>query len=156
MLKVYVAHQISGLTCADVMNWFDMAKDALYTYGFEVMSPMTGKEEFHNNMEERAIPYKPEGYTDNPIRANHAIYERDKWMVSNCDIVFTDFTGTTSISIGCTMELAWASYVGRHTVVVLPKDNVHRHAFVLESADIIFETYEEAMTYMWKIGGCLE
>jgi hypothetical protein len=49
------------------------------------------------------------------------------------------------------MELAWASILGKHTVVSMQKENVHRHAFILEAADVIFETHEESMEYLDKL-----
>ena len=39
-----------------------------------------------------------------------------------------------------------------HTILVMPKKNVHQHAFVIEAADIIFETIEEAVEYLQTIG----
>jgi nucleoside 2-deoxyribosyltransferase len=69
-------------------------------------------------------------------------------MVRNCDIILTDLTGMTRNSIGCCMEMAWASLLGKHSIVVMEKENPHRHAFVLEAADIVFETLEEAIEYL--------
>jgi hypothetical protein len=51
-------------------------------------------------------------------------------------------------SIGCMMELAWAADHGKHVIVVMGPDNVHAHAFVLESASIRFPTLLEALKYL--------
>jgi nucleoside 2-deoxyribosyltransferase len=93
------------------------------------------------------IKFKASGY-QNPVSTNHAIYERDKWMVEQCDIVLMDLTYAKFASIGCTMELAWASLLNKHTIIVMGEDNVHRHAFILEAADIIFATMDDAIGYL--------
>jgi hypothetical protein len=72
-------------------------------------------------------------------------------MCTKADIVFVNFSKAPSISIGCVMELAWAYTHRKHTVGVLPKDSVHRHAFVIEAFDIIFETEEEAIQYLIRL-----
>jgi nucleoside 2-deoxyribosyltransferase len=142
-MKVYLAHPISGQTFEEVFNYYDKARKELGEF-FEILSPMTGKGEFRNNPIEKA---KPAGQNStNPVCSNHAIKERDKWMVTQSDIVFLDLTGATAISIGCMMELAWADLLGKHTVVVI--NDLHNHAFVLECADIIFSSYEEAVDYL--------
>ena len=74
-------------------------------------------------------------------------------MVTQSDIVFADLTGTITASIGCSMELAWASMLGKHTVVVIPKENIHRHAFILEASDIIFDDTQKAIEYMASLIG---
>ena len=128
------------------VNWFHETFIRLSLMGFEALSPMANKEELRIER-----PYESHGYTELPQVTDHAIFERDRWMVTQCDILFLDLSDTEKVSIGCMMELAWASLLGKHTVVVLPKDNVHTHAFVLEGADVIFETYDEAMVYMKKL-----
>jgi hypothetical protein len=137
---------MSGLSFDEVMSYYSKAKDDLCGV-FEILNPMMGKENIKHEVE-----LKPSGYTD-PIITNHAIHERDKWMVQTSDIVFVDFTGAKSVSIGCCMELAWADILGKHTVVVLDKDDIHKHAFVLDTADIIFESYDDAVGYLTQFGG---
>lgn len=147
MLKIYIAHQIRGLTAEEVNSWFNHTRNILSRSGFHVLSPMTGKQDYKTDSKNMPILH------DSPVRTHHAIVERDRWMVSTADVVFTDLTGTTEVSIGCLMELAWASLLGKHTVVVLPKDNIHDHPFVTESADIVYETTKEAIDYLNKLGG---
>ncbi len=140
--KIYIAHPISGGSADEVFQWFDDIGTRLRAMGFQVMSPLSGKGHLRTELRFRA-----EGY-DHPLSGNHAIFERDKWMCEHSDFMLTDLTGATKPSIGCAMELAWASAKGNHTIVVMEKDNTHRHAFVLEAADVVFETLEEAMTYL--------
>jgi len=145
-MKIYIAHQISGLGGQEVIDYFENTKTILQALGFQVFSPMTAKGYFRNE-----IKFKEHGYEGLPVSTNHAIFERDKWMVSQADVVLTDLTGMKRNSIGCTMELAWASLLGKHTIVVMEKDNPHRHAFILEAGDIIFEQLGEAFLYLEKL-----
>ena len=145
--QIYIAHKISGASGDEVFDWFDKTRDDLEYLGYGVLSPMSNKGEFRNELK-----YRAEGY-DDPVVQNHAIFERDRWMVTQADMLLMDLTGTTQPSIGCMMELAWASMLGKHTIIVLPKDNTHRHAFVLEAGDIIFETYPEAIDYLTRLSG---
>jgi hypothetical protein len=46
------------------------------------------------------------------------------------------------------MELAVASYLRKHTVVAMEKDNPHAHCFVYEAADTCFKSSLEARDYL--------
>ncbi len=143
-MKIYLAGPISGKGYDEVVNNYKSEADTLSLFGYEVLCPMTGKAYLRNE-----LVLREKGYDNVPVATNHAIFERDKWMVSNCDVVLANLSNSGDrISIGTMMELAWASILGKHTVIILPKDNVHRHAFVLESGDIIFETETEALNYL--------
>jgi nucleoside 2-deoxyribosyltransferase len=110
---------------------------------------MTGKSEIRTEVKER---FQPMDFK-NTIASNHGIFERDRWMVQQCDILYLDLTGTERVSIGCMMELAWAAILGKYAVVVMNKENIHRHAFVVEAADIIFENADIALAYLAKLAG---
>ena len=140
-MKIYLAHPIGGLSGKEVFNYYDKATTVLRDK-FDILSPMTGKD-YLRNIEEAKVS----GYT-NPISKDHAIFQRDTWMVSSSDIILCDFTGSAKVSIGCCMELAIASWLNKHTVVVMDSLNVHNHAFVFESADFVFNDYDDAIEYL--------
>lgn len=142
-MNIYLAHPISGLSYNEVMDYYEGMKNRLRRLGYEVLQPMTGKGYLRNELE-----FKSHGYTGLPASTNHAILERDNWMVRLADVVLVDLWGADKVSIGCMMELAWAHDHHKHTVVVMGLNNVHRHAFVLEAADTIFETRWDAMVYL--------
>jgi len=146
-LKVYCAHPISGLTWDAVVDYYNDIKEKLESMGFDVFQPMTGKGEIRTEINER---FQPANFKS-AVASNHAIFERDRWMVSQSDILYLDLTGAELTSIGCMMELAWASLLGKYAVVVMDKENIHRHAFVLEAADIIFEDADTALVYLQKL-----
>lgn len=144
-MKIYIAGAISGQTAKDVFTYFKNTAFQLQGLGYTVYSPLLGKGTLFRN----EVEFKAEGYDHHPIVTNHAIMERDRWMVSSVDIVYCNLTmAPDRVSIGSMMELAWAHQLGLHTVVAMQRDNIHRHAFVLEAADVPFETTIEAMDYL--------
>ncbi len=143
-MKIYVAHQITGLTFDQVVDYYNWATLTFTDMGYEVLHPMTAKGFLRTDELER---FKPKDYK-NPISTNHAIFERDKWMVSNCDVFYCDFTGSEKALIGCLFELAWAALLGKHTITVVPDKNIHQHAFILEASDMVFEQEIDALGYL--------
>ena len=145
-LSIYMAHPITGLQGKEVINYYSETKDFLSDIGYEVYCPMIAKGYMISEKE-----FKSHGYDGNPIALNHAIKERDKWMVKSSKVLLLDLSGSKNVSIGCVMELAWAEEFGNHTIVVMEKDNIHNHAFVLESADIVFDNIDDARVYLGKL-----
>lgn len=139
-MKIYLAHPISGLSFEEIESYYTRTVEALD--GYDVFYPLIGKRYLRN---EKTLA--PSGYT-NPVSTDNAIVGRDNWMVQMADIVLVDLSGSTTVSIGCVMELAWAKAYEKHVITVLPQGNIHRHAFVLASSHIIFETTDEALAYL--------
>ena len=143
MKTIYCVHPISGLSADKVFAYYTNIKQNLSNH-YNVMIPMTGKSSLRCAKE-----FRCEGYQDNPITTNHAIFERDRWMVTQSDIIYANLIGATEkVSIGSMFELAWASLLGKYVVLVMDKESVHRHAFVMEAADVIFESEQVAEDYL--------
>ena len=141
-MKIYLARSISGLSYAEVME--EYGKTVFKLEGlYEILNPMTAKGHLKSE-----VAFAAYGKYVHPVSVGHAIYERDKWMVQSCDVLLADLSGTTKVSIGVMMELAWAALLGKHTVLILPEENIHTHTFVRESADIVFSEYDEAIDYL--------
>ena len=145
-MKVYCAHAISGLSGEEVISYYENITEELSKLGCDVYYPMIAKGYFRPEKE-----FKAHGYEGKPVSSNHAIYERDTWMVSMCDILFLDLTNTKNVSIGSIMELALASHCKKHTIVVMEENNIHQHCFVIEAADIIFNNIANAKEYLQKL-----
>ena len=126
MTTIYIALPITGRGYNDVVLEIFNRKSRLEGIGYKVIHPMTGKSYLRTEKE-----FKPGGYTT-PTSTNHAIYERDQWMVRQCDIILLDFTNCKTCPTGMTMELAWASLLGKHSILIMPADSPYRHAFILE------------------------
>jgi nucleoside 2-deoxyribosyltransferase len=141
-MKIYTAGPITGLSYAQVMDRYESQAARLREYGYEVLCPMVCKGFLKDEESLDGFGY------DHPTATNRAIKGRDKWMVKQSDIVLVDFTQAVVASIGSCMEIAWAEEYNKHVIAVLPQDNVHRHAFILESVDVIFEDIYEAYGYL--------
>ena len=75
-----------------------------------------------------------------------------KESLRKCDVFYLNLMDAGErVSIGGVMVLAVAAALGKHTVVSMGAENIHRHAFVLEAADVIYETHEEAMKYLERL-----
>lgn len=141
-MKIYIAGSISGKDIEEVKEYFSETSWLLRSFGYEVLSPMTGKGKLRTDAKYRAKDYR------HPIATNRAIIGRDRWMVGQCDILYCNLYGADHASIGSMMELAWGYELRKHIVVVMEEENIHQHAFVLQAADIIFPTPEEAEEYL--------
>jgi nucleoside 2-deoxyribosyltransferase len=145
-MKIYLAGPITGRGYDEVVELYKDKARTLSEFGFEVLCPMTGKTHLRNEIE-----FKAKGF-GHPVSSNHAIFERDKWMVSNCDVILADLRNSGNrVSIGTMMECAWGAAFGKHVVVVMQDDNIHQHAFVLEAANIVFSDYNEAISYLREL-----
>lgn len=143
-LRVYLSGPISGRSYKEAFDFFHSFEDTLRKMGYDVLNPMSAKGPLTNETKLLA-----EGYNDKPVATPHAIFNRDKWMVSNADVVFCNlYDAKHDVSIGSVMELAWASLLGKHIILVVGDNNIHRHAFVTEAADIIFKTPVDAVEYL--------
>jgi nucleoside 2-deoxyribosyltransferase len=147
-MKIYLAGPISGNGYWETLELFQPKIKTLEHAGYTVLHPLLGKGHLRNEVEFRAHGY------GHPVSTNHAIFERDRWMVGMADIVFADLSHTKCVSIGTMFELAWASQLGKHTVLVLPdSEEYHQHCFVFEAADVHVQTVDEALKYLVELGG---
>lgn len=137
---IYLAGPISGLSYDDAITHFIERANKLSNY--DILHPMLGKEHLRSELE-----LKAQGY-GNPISTNHAILFADFWRVDQCDILFIDLTkGKDRVSIGTVAEMSRAFAKNKLIITVLPDDNIHNHAFILEMSTIIFKTTDEAINY---------
>lgn len=141
-MKIYCCHPISGRSANEVFEYYEDMSRVLGSFGYEVLTPMHGKDVLRTEEKFRATDYR------NPVATNHAIYNRDRWMVHQADIVYANLLGASIVSIGTMMELAIASDNRKHVVLAMEEQNVHRHAFVLEAADVLFTTTDGSLAYL--------
>ena len=144
-MRIYLAGPITGKSFDEVMNRYREKTAILVDFGYEVLSPMTAKGGLKG-----VNAFVSTGYSG-PVANDHSIFERDQWMVRQADVVLADLSNATAISIGTMMELAWASLLGKHTVLVMQHGNVHDHAFVKEAADVRFADMENAYDYLREL-----
>lgn len=145
MLKIYLARQIAGCAYQEVVDYYENARDILRDMGYEVSHAMCGKGYLKDEQ-----CFKTGGY-DHPSATDHAIFQRDKWMTHQCDILLVNLIGSTKVSIGTCFEIAWALDLGKHIVLVMEENNIHNHAFIKQSASVIYNNFEEALDYLAKL-----
>ena len=144
-MKIYLAGPITGKSFDEVMSRYREKTAMLVDFGYEVLSPMTAKGGLSG-----VGAFVSSGYAG-PVANDHSIFERDRWMVTQADVVLADLSNAVGVSIGTMMELAWASYLNKHTILVMQTGNVHDHAFVKEAADVRFGDMEEAYDYLREL-----
>ena len=138
IFKIYLAHPMSGLSWEEVEKYYTKVRKTLEKFGYQTLHPMIAKKELSGTI------FNPSGESNTFVR-------RDTWMIRQSDIVFVDLTGADEKSIGCISEVAVGYNLGKHTIGVMEKTNIHRHAFMTEQLDITFETYEQAISYFKKL-----
>jgi len=142
MLTIYCARPISGCSFSDVFAYYDALVPQLSEMGYRVLWPMIGKD----HLRTREGPAPALGY-EGPL-GDFAIPRRDRWMIRQSNIVYVDLSGTTEVSMGCLHELAWGRLLERHMVLAMEAGNPHEHIFVLEAADVRYESADEALDYL--------
>lgn len=152
-LKIYIAGPIAGKRGKEILQVFSEKKAILSDFGYEVYSPMTGKE----FLEKYEAPLTSGGYVQ-PIATEQAIFHRDRWMVGTADIILADLSYNVGnrVSIGTMFEIAWANLMLKQVIVVLPEGNVHDHLFVKQAATVIFRDIEEAYDYLKELAASRE
>jgi len=145
-MKIYCVKPISGCSGDEVFEYYDNIRKILLGIGYDVLTPLYGKGKLRTEVE-----FKAHGYQNDPLTTNHAIFGRDKFFVQQSDILFANFIGADRVSIGSVMEIAMGHIFGKQIVVVMEKDNIHRHAFVLEASTIVFENEDDAIKYLKEI-----
>jgi nucleoside 2-deoxyribosyltransferase len=146
MFSIYLSRPLTGCSYEEVTAYYDAKEELLRRLGYLTLCPLPIKDFL------RLRWFRAEDDRGFPVTRNHAIIERDRWMVNKADILLLDLIGARAVSIGCVMELAWAHDRGKHTVVVLEDENVHQHPFALEAADIMFPEAAAAYDYLVSLG----
>jgi nucleoside 2-deoxyribosyltransferase len=147
-MNLYLAGPITGCTYRGATNWRAAFAERAQELGYNVYSPMRGKEHLS-----RVRRLRPHGY-DNPTSTDKAIMRRDSFDVKRSDVIVANLKGATIVSIGTVMEIGWGYLLGKFVIVVMGDgDKVHDHAFVEQAASIIVETLEDAETVLEVLAG---
>lgn len=148
-LTIYCIGGVSGHSYDAIKECFEKRSERLTKMGYNVLHPWIAQEHLRNELSLRSV-----GYDDNPVTTNKAICATDFWRVDQCDILFPDFTRCKErVSIGSVSEMSRAYAKEKLIISVLPKDNIHNHAFILEMSGVIFEEIEDAYNYFSMLAG---
>ena len=143
---VYLAGPISGLDYKTACLWRESVQN-LIPYWVETLSPMRGKDYLNNG--------KP--IADHDITKTlctiEAITARDYNDVKRSAVVLVNLLGTTKVSIGTVMEIAWAKALNIPCVLVMEKGNIHEHAMIIASCGFVCSNLSEAIKVIATITG---
>ncbi len=146
MANVYLAGPINGLTYEEATEWRDTASTWLSRAGIRAVSPMRGKGWFKT---ERLIEAKQ--YREHPFFTDKGIVARDRFDVSQADILLVNFIGAPKVSVGTAVEIGWANAWDIPIVVAMDDNSPYDHPFVRELAGFIVPTLSEALDIVCRI-----
>lgn len=135
---VYLAGPITGLTYEDATDWRNVAAQALDSDKIETLSPLRGKNYLLGRGALHAGDY-PE-----VMSTAKGINRRDFFDCTRSGAVLVNLLGATKVSIGTVMEIAWAFQARIPVIVVMEKDNIHRHAMIEDSITYMTNSLDEA------------
>jgi nucleoside 2-deoxyribosyltransferase len=128
-LSAYLAGPISGCSYEGATEWREEVKRKL-AGKVDCYSPMRHKE-FLKDESNIAMMYHDK---IDVMSTSKGIMTRDYNDCINANVLLVYLAGTTKVSAGTVMELAWAFHKRIPTVVVCEPDNIHlQHPMILES-----------------------
>jgi nucleoside 2-deoxyribosyltransferase len=140
MKKVYLAGPIGGLTYDHAAQWRDYATLCFEQFGIHAYSPLRYKQFLR---EHGVLTTHP--YTSNPLATARGILTRDHWDCMTADLIFVNFLGATTISMGTVMEVAFGHAYRKPIVAAMELGNIHEHAMVSEAIDFRLDSLEQAV-----------
>lgn len=138
MSLIYLAGPIGGLSYDDAVGWREHAAKWLSERGISSASPMRFKSFLAT---EKAI----KDHYDHTLANPRAIYTRDRWDVSRCDLIIANLLGAEKVSIGTVLEIGWADMFKKPIILVMEPGNIHDHAMINECAGYVVSTITEAL-----------
>ena len=132
---VYLCGPITDLSYDEArLGWRKWVDDELALAGIDCLSPMRDTDHITTK--------KPMHKMGDPKKRNirstpRYIKTRDKWDCKRCDLLFANFLGYPSKSIGSILEIAWAEDAGNPVIIAMEDDNPHQHAMINEIGIIV-------------------
>jgi hypothetical protein len=146
MKTVYLAGGITGLSYDEATAWREKVRIQLTFNSIKALSPMRGKA--YLSAEDKLA----DSYSDKTMSSIDGINVRDFNDCKTADAILVNFLGSKKVSIGTVMEVAWGRAFRKPTVIVMEKDNVHRHSMV-EYGAIIVDDLEEGVRAIVQLIG---
>lgn len=137
MYLAYLAGPITGLSFGESVDWREKFS-LLVAPKVQGLSPMRCKDYLKD---EAKIAHS----YPTPLSCPKAIISRDFNDCKRCDILVANFLGSDKVSIGTTMEIAWAYSFRIPIILIMEKDlNPHEHPMIREAAGFYAETVKDA------------
>jgi len=126
---VYLAGPITNLSWASSTSWRDYVCEQ-FPEEIGGLSPLRTKQYLQTS---DAIK---DSYEDGEwvLSTQRGLYARDRFDCTRADVVLVNLLGATTVSIGTTMEIAWAAGHNIPVVLIMEKrGNIHEHAMIREA-----------------------
>nr|CAI9751423.1 hypothetical protein DGKKSRWO_DGKKSRWO_CDS_0132 [uncultured phage]CAI9752309.1 hypothetical protein CVNMHQAP_CVNMHQAP_CDS_0132 [uncultured phage] len=132
---VYLMHPMYGQKNDDVIAWYEKTVSLLEPH-YHIYTPQLDTLKYYNL------------FVSGPALTDSAIVSRDLQYAATSDILFVDFSGSKTASIGCCFELAVGYWNHKHVVAVMPEINIHNHAFIRQACSAVYGDYDSAIDYL--------
>ena len=129
--KVYLAGPITGGTFGGVTEWRKVVKSKLSEHGLDGFSPMRHKDYLLNEKEIK------DNYDAFYLSTIAAINIRDYNDCRTSGALLVNLLGSTKVSIGTVMEIAWARAFSVPVVIAIETDNIHQHGMLTYHAVVV-------------------
>lgn len=161
---VYLAGAITGLSYEEArFGWRKEFADIINRVDptIEMLSPMRGKAHIkgYSDNEHPITGHATSAFTEHVMSTGKGIVARDRWDTKRADVVVANLKDTAHIvSIGTCIEFGWRDGCGP-LIVIFPtpdpalegKQHVHDHLMLIEIADYIVHTIDEAAELTLKL-----
>lgn len=144
--KVYLAGPISGLPYKEATDWREKVNNDS-PYWIKTISPLRSK----NYLKSELVI--GDNYKDFPLSTGKAITSRDYNDVKRSDAILVNLLGTTKISIGTVMEIAWAKSFSIPVILVMEDNNIHDHCMIRGSVGFVVNSLEAGIDVLVNVLG---
>lgn len=137
--RVYLSGPMAGVTYEHALAWRSLAQQLLGPE-IECYSPLRFKEYCAGRTFDNTTQYTE------PLSRQKVMFERDFRDTIKADALLVNLLGATAVSIGTTMEIAWAKAFQIPVIVAMePQGNPHVSPLLLESCTCVVDTLEGAV-----------
>ena len=143
---VYLAGPMYGLTHDEASGWRDEATEKLRGVGITCLSPLRGLTKNKVGTTRWGDGIIAHYYYDNPLFCERGILTRDYNDVKRSSLLLVNLLQASgTASIGSISEIGWAYESRKPVVLIMGKDNVHRHPMITEAAGFIVPSLDAAI-----------
>lgn len=137
---VFLSGPITGLSYDGATGWREYAVEKLGDVGITALSPLR-RREFLKDVKSIA-----DHYDDYVLSTKRGITAADRFDLKRADLVIMNVLGAKRVSIGTMIEAGWADAWGKPIILIMEKDNIHKHCMLDDIASFQVETLLEALT----------
>lgn len=140
----YLIGPITGTSYADCADWRAFVETNI-DQRIGVLSPMRHKEYLSS---EKAVA---DSYENHVMSCSRGIMARDHFDCTRANIVLANLLGASRVSIGSVMEIAFAYAHRIPVVLVIEKENIHRHSMLVQAAGFVVDNVEDGIAVVERV-----